>query len=352
MNKNGEILGKGSYGCVIPDILDCTNKDNSTFKKSTENVSKLFLDLEEYQIELHNTKYINNIDINNDYTIKLELSCLLNNKIIKKILDDNGINKKYLNNCEIKNKSKIYQIVYNKKGTILKDINIDIKKLIKLSLNLVKGIELFNNNKFIHFDIKSNNVIYIEEDDKLIYIDFGLAVINNDYNYIFRIFDKYYFKNTRENYPPEFIILSLIEYYVNKVNYNNIDENLFDLNKILYDVVYDTYNNNFIRYMDNHFKNSYINELYKLLKKYYIIKMKLLKKNNYENIFNKYLIKYSNKIEIFAFGIMMFNKLYKMRKDNNDDEIFKKYFKKILKYTLIADPSKRYNASKIINKYK
>ena len=126
------------------------------------------------------------MEIQNKYdngktSIKIDDTCIITKEKIKELLDANGIDKIFLDKCDISfENNKIYQIIFNKKGITLHDFmlkndKMPLNKFIKLTFNLFKGIKLFNKLNFIHFDIKSDNIVYLPDEDKFIFIDFGLS---------------------------------------------------------------------------------------------------------------------------------------------------------------------------------
>lgn len=90
-----------------------------------------------------------------------------------KILNNNGINKD----------TELYQVVYDYAGIDLMNDDImgdesdtlTFDKLLRLSINALKGLQTLEQNGLIHNDIKMENLMYDEEHSKINLIDFGVS---------------------------------------------------------------------------------------------------------------------------------------------------------------------------------
>jgi len=95
----------------------------------------------------------------------------LEQKDIHKIIQDNNDIFKRLNSCKdtLQNLyyiNNIYQIIYSKYGLRLKYLksyipNLNARRFIILCFNLYDGLYQYAKEKFIHHDIKENNMLYI-----------------------------------------------------------------------------------------------------------------------------------------------------------------------------------------------
>lgn len=334
------ILGKGTYGCVIPKILICDKRSDELIKKGITNVSKLLLNKGDFDKEVNNTLFINKYD-NGKTCIKIDDTCIITKEKIKEILDTNGIDKIFLDKCDISfENNKIYQIIFNKKGITLYDVmskndKMPLNKFIKLTFNLFKGIKLFNKLNFIHFDIKSDNIMYLPDEDKFIFIDFGLS---KTYKILLKNRSlEYYSSSPRYYYPPEFIAFSDF-FKKDKYDYNT----LFKLFKYKYETELIDHNdytiiNNMVLYNYDNNYSTYLNELKKLFDLYYYT-------DDPYNILKESL----NKIDIYSLGITLYRCINKYNINN-------RYVINIYKYIIfpciIINPTNRISINKLLYLY-
>lgn len=252
-------IKKGSYGCIIKPNINC----DGSFGKQNE-VSKFFFDKMDYLDEKKLQEKIDKIDKNKSFTIKKISNCKiqLTPEIKKKISN--------LNLCDL-DTDEIYQITYEYGG-------IDIHRLFKLDVDKLNRIDFFdflqrfsnvfdglckiNNSGLIHFDIRTDNILYDLDKKKFVIIDFGLLKEKKN---VFR-YDKIqsFRKSPHPNYPNEISIIS------------NLKDGIFykDLNK------YHLNSNYLIMLIDNKMMN--IIHRYKLSKNPYFKKVL----NEFITIFN------------------------------------------------------------------
>lgn len=341
LEDNAKILGKGAYGCVIPKVIKCNNDNREIIDKGTTQVSKLLLNKNDFEKEVKNTLFINKNDKGNT-SIIIDDTCILDENNILDILHKNNIESKFLHNCGISfGNKKVYQIIYNKRGISLREVIdkrlLSITNIIKLFYNLYKGILLFNKLNFVHFDIKKDNIIYIENDRKFVFIDFGLSSTYNDF--LFKKTLQEYGSSPRYYYPPEFIAFSLW-FKKNDDSY----ENNFRSFKYLYEyeLIILSDNNNIIKkiILYNHYNdyNNYENELKRLFNVY----------NSSDDPY-KVLSKTLNKIDIYSLSITLYRTIEKYNKKNSNINNFYKY---ILFPALHINPHKRISINKILYNYK
>lgn len=347
-NKNSfeqeiKILGKGTYGCVIPKVLKCNKTNSGLLKKGTTQISKLFLNKENFYKEINNTVFINKYD-KGETSILLDDICIITKDVLKEILDTNGIDKKYIDKCGISfdKTDNIYQIIYNKRGVTLRNliyktdnIMIPLPQFMRLTFNLFKGIKLFNKLNFIHFDIKDDNIIYLPDENKFVFIDFGLS---KTYKILLKTKTlEYYSSSPRYYYSPEIIIFSILyrkktnsyfelyNIFKNKYEYElklSIDDNIIlDIIKFNYNSNYELYENDLKILFNSYY---YAPDPYNILKRSF------------------------SKIDIYSLAITLYRCIKNYNINNN-------YTYKIYKYIifpcLIINPMKRISINKIIYLY-
>jgi len=343
LQEDISILGKGTYGCVIPKVLKCNKTNTGLLKKGTTQVSKLLLNKQEFYKEVNNTAFINKYD-KGETSILLDDTCTITKDVLKEILYTNGIDKKYIEQCgiELDKNDTIYQIIYNKKGITLRkliykneNITMPFNQFIRLTFNLFKGIKRFNKLNFIHFDIKDDNIIYLPDENKFIFIDFGLS---KTYKILLKTRTlEYYSSSPRYYYPPEILIFSVL---YKKKTYNYYDLYIYFKNKYeeeLKESIDDTIIINLVKYNYNNNYQLYENDLKILFDSYYysIDPYNILKKG-------------LSKIDIYSLAITLYRCIKKYNINNN-------YVSKIYKYIifpcLIINPMKRISVNKIIYLY-
>ena len=248
-----EFIGKGSYGCIFKPSINCDGTIGDDKK-----VSKFFLYEEDYINELKLQEIIDKIDIENKFTIKKISNCRIKitQELKKKI--------KNFDRCrDIPN--DIYQITFEFGGYDLyrlfknnldKIKDVDLSLFFKSFLTIFEGLSILDKNQLIHFDIRSDNILYDPEKMKFVIIDFGLMKFRKNIfsNKLFTSFHK----NPHLNYPNEFILLYFI------INNKEIDK--FKLNSYSY-IEYNKDKINSLKLLDKKF-NLYIkkfNEIYDYL---------------------------------------------------------------------------------------
>jgi hypothetical protein len=356
MNK----LGEGSYGCVFKGVF--VMSDNSTNNKiintnAPKEVSKFMIDKVEFDNEIHNTIIANTIDEGRS-SMKIYGYSTLNHDDIQKIIKENSIVLKRLNSCKdtlenIYNINNIYQIIYSRYGLRLKYLKSSIPSLnahrfIILCFNLYDGLYHYIKEKFLHFDVKENNILYIpaspSEQERILFIDFGLS---NYHKYISLSPFKYLIYNYRDYSlyePPELIAYIVIKYW--KTNMS--EEYCYDAFKTRYEYNISTNIHNFkykylVPYLYNNDEKLYDSDLKSLFKKMYAMPAK-----NLDNYIHKHMMYYD--VYKLAFTILgLFEQYHFTIHEKNITLLF---FDKILFKSLHILPEKRDKINQLCNTYK
>ena len=176
----GELIGEGSKTCIFRPNIPCLNKDVNI---SENNISKVFLTPKNkyFKEEINFNKKINKLENSKFWSITLLNECKLDNyDKIKKI--ENDIDK-CLENQEISiqdfNKNKY--MLYGLYGGIsmndsIKNLNLSEKNIfnfLKKTHSLFYGLTIMKKNNILHYDIKSANIVFNNNNYK--YIDFGIS---------------------------------------------------------------------------------------------------------------------------------------------------------------------------------
>jgi len=202
-------LASGTYGCVAKPAFKCDNRNETT----DNTIMKLFADKDNYKEEIKKQMQIQTIDPESNFTIKMISKCETDINFINTSV--NNINKCKL----IKNKSNIYQIIYEDGGKDLSEFFINIQpdfdslEFLKLFINLFNGIKKLIDNELAHSDIRLDNLLY--NGNKIILIDFGWLL---NFNKLIESIEHSYYENAY--YLPDDFYLSINIYrpYYDKIN--------------------------------------------------------------------------------------------------------------------------------------
>lgn len=205
-----EIVGEGTYGCVIKPALKCDKDTNITNKDYENRLSKVMRKKDAIE-ELEEMKKIQKIDGIEKFTIREPIYCKpeLNarfNKIVK--------------DCKTQRVNDYYKYFKNDlRQLVIDDGGIDVYKFYKKVLpvisneeknifftsilHLFKGLQFFSDNDIVHRDIKTLNIVYNIKTAKIRYIDFGMVISKKEF-----IRQSKFNKNTHAQswsyYPPEY----------------------------------------------------------------------------------------------------------------------------------------------------
>lgn len=215
-------IGQGQYGAVYDQCLQCKNTIFNTFSECKNCVTKKFFNpikhindgKSPYQSEVTANEYINTIDSNGNYHLKMLFHC---DTSISYLDADN----KYLPCTPL----IYFECGVNNFQNVLCDLTINISQLMKNLQNLFNGIDFFQLHNFYHFDIKVDNIMS-DISGKLKFIDFGLAKTLDE----LMIPSDFYIRVKPSVWPPEIILLvdNVQELYYFKIYLENYIENISD----------------------------------------------------------------------------------------------------------------------------
>ncbi len=206
----GALLDEGGYGCVFHPALNNKGEDMKTDKL----VSKLQRFDQSAINELEISKIVSNIEgFKNHYAPVIKYS----NVNISKIKTDN------LKNCSLISNEKINKLINMKMEYVNgiafinylienKDNNKFINSIIQSYIHLLKGFNILLNNNIVHFDVKGDNILFAEDKELPIIIDFGLSI---DFNVLLnspittKLLKKYFYV-----FAPDYYIWPLEVHYL------------------------------------------------------------------------------------------------------------------------------------------
>jgi len=219
-NDPSVIIGQGSYGTVYkPPLIPETNImpknqipyicENYIFEQRSKHVGKVFDD--EQYCKNENNEMLKMPDEYKELTVKK--ICKGYSTVIIPDTTTGALN---------------YQIIYEDGGISLKNIIDNPKQYNEFRENFkelfyefaVNILQRMNNkNKYVHFDIKADNILWNPEKNKLLLIDFGISFQYSDdmadiYDTSAIIYQNYFV------YPLELYLIGLIYKYDNIVDVN------------------------------------------------------------------------------------------------------------------------------------
>lgn len=339
-------LGEGSFGCVIrgPFVMSSNPYNRKFYREHEGDVTKLMLDKREFRNEIENTLIANKLDKGTS-SILIHGYNILDRHDLRTILKKNRNVLRKIKDCEIiikniEDADEIYQIIYSKVGINLEILyqyfsHFDVRKLLLLCMNLVQGIDIYRRHSFAHIDVKPNNIIYLPQYDKMVFIDYGLA---GNYNRI----DIDMFENLKYIYtPPE-----IIAYHIIKYKSSNTD-NAFKRFKREYEnslaFTFHFFKELLIYYAYDNSKEIYEKELYNLFITMYY-------KDEYElEEYVKSCYKYIDAHKL-CFTIMELLEVYKYRKAY--PKIVDKFYYNVLIKVAYIDPKRRHTTQALLRNYK
>lgn len=325
--NGGLALESGGFGCIFKPALKCKTK-----KYRTNGISKLSF-INDSNLEIGNIalikKYLKKIPNYNKYFLISDItSCIPNtltnsDKIdFKKCfsLEENGINANNIN--DNLNKFKIINMPYG--GTNLDNVinkNIITLKLYNNLLKnlLIKAIIPMNKLNIYHFDIKSNNILYKNDNFKI--IDFGEFAISNKNKIPNILFNR----NIQFNSPFSRILFNdfITHYITNAFIRFNIKSNTSDSKKKT--IIYKAYDDFTKTYGYGHqiFLSKYLLPIiFNLIPKNLLDKIlnHFNNKLDYEYILNNWIVNYCSSVILKYFD---YNKM-KLNQTRYFKEIYSK----------------------------
>ena len=235
---NHEILGEGTYGCVIKPSLKCKTNKKINYSGRVSKVMRK-KDADDEMNEMNKIKHIKGLE---KYSIRTPIKCKVEmNKESEEIISK--CKNKRVNRVFNENPSKLSQLLIDDGGVDLYNFTEKIYPKLSLQdqnifftsvLQLFKGLKFFSDNDIIHQDIKSLNIVYNVANGKIRYIDFGMVISKNEFIEQSKN-SSYSFAQSWAYYPPEFSCANKIDYttldkcmkYRNK--YKSYDEFISDM---------------------------------------------------------------------------------------------------------------------------
>jgi serine/threonine protein kinase len=312
MLNGGKMIAKGTYGCVYKPALLCEDSEIRG-----DGVSKL-MQKRDAEGEIKEQERVDEIDPQFKYHLKTPTICGVGEYDVE--TDFN------LDECELIPEERhsdvwkedyvlmqmedggksIYDTMHKREKHIFKESLEWKKKFILGMKNLFEGLRDFEEEHFVHFDIKSQNIVYKEETNRFNFIDFGLSTPRNKIN------DNFGFMLTAGYYALPFDII-LTKYSNYRLLKDATKEHLQDaqFKRYLMRIFDRTYNGG---YMPN-FESMYIDgsdsgaSIYKPTYENIEILEKIhheMKTRSRENVIDEM----HSKLDVFSLGVILIELFY------------------------------------------
>ena len=325
VKKTRKLLGQGTFGCVYKPSYKCNNNTNNNKnnnklndgelnnKNNTNNemVSKIMTN-NNANNEIQNFKIIDKLDPEGKFHIKLESECYLSNNNRMEIKEKGECeimdNKSNFKNLKFADGGKELYYYYNQIKNVIyknispKNINTNIRLLYKILVSLkpiIDGLNILNEAKYTHFDIKLENIVYNIDKNEAKLIDFGVSLLHDfkikksDYGKAKDIFSEYsnFFTSYYEVYPFELILCKHYNFKYALNNTNKVFKVIKTLRKSYRDSTKEEEKYNYM------LKPEILSYYLKLIKKLY-------NKYNSSNLaYLAFLKILFNKLDIYSLGI-------------------------------------------------
>ena len=175
-----EVIGQGTYGCVLKPSLECKQKTTIDYNKK---VSKILHSTDAKKEMLEYSK-VSKADKKNDFYLGKPHKCNLADidALSTSAVEECKIGAEVLDDIENYN-----LIVMDDGGDNLANYTDNMRNWSRSEMStencekflleiprLLKGLKLFLDNDLIHFDLKPQNIVYNEKTGRLNFIDFGM----------------------------------------------------------------------------------------------------------------------------------------------------------------------------------
>lgn len=308
IQEGGALLGYGGFGCVFYPKFNCRTKK---FNKKSKTVSKIQKKRWKSTHEIYISDQVKKIKNYEYYFVPILSSC---NVSLNKIKDDE------IYDCPILKDNKQFYSMELKYINGMDYIDLiksdDIKKFdVNLLMNdfiyLYNSIKILIKHSIVHFDIKSENVMYNIDTGKPMIIDFGLSIsqkqIKKNLKDYFYVYDPTYYL-----WSPDIHLISFI------VNYEKLPT------KDMINIMLSEYFSNYV------FLQGFSEQFLDDLKKCYLVKFtKICHGKDPKKVVDE-LLGYWDTWDLYALSIMFIKLWIIIERDNFEFDVKKKHWLKFM----------------------
>jgi len=325
-----EILGEGSYGCIIEKPIKCTTKPKKITKDKILNkqiVGKIYSDKQDFDDELTLSKKVAKIDPKGKSLLPTYEACETNIDEIKKASQ--------WEDCEIiadnTEQKKFYQIIMPYGGVRIDHYfmnttrTINLKNFLEIMKPLFDGLILLDSKKNCHQDIKNGNIL-VTPQNKAIMIDYGLMKRYSD------IYVESNVSRLRYTYFPYPLEFKIFYYTVYGYCGTNCEQDIISNIEIAREIQKDEY----YRYFPKEETLKRINRLKKIFEE-------LQRKNKLLQFVNKNC----DKIDVYSLGLVFMQNIKNIKYSDKYTDIIQNFIKSLIH----PDVRKRSNSKKTYIEY-
>lgn len=305
IQEGGALLGYGGFGCVFYPKFNCRTKK---FNKKSKTVSKIQKRRWKSTHEIYISDLVKKIKDFEYYFVPILSSC---NVSINKIKDDEIYDcpvikeNKDFYSMELKHINGMDYIDLIKQGDTVKKY--DTTELINDFVYLYRGIKILIKHSIVHFDMKSENVMYNIDTGRPMIIDFGLSIsqkeIKKNLKHYFYVYDPTYYL-----WSPD---IHLINFIVNNDKLPTSD---------MLNIMLSEYFSNYL------FLHGFSQKFLDDLKKCYLVKFtKLCQKKDKNKVIDE-LLGYWDTWDMYALSIMFIKLWIIIERDNFEFDDKKKHW--------------------------
>tara|TARA_Y100000389_G_C17406994_1_gene488633 strand:+ start:83 stop:1141 length:1059 start_codon:yes stop_codon:yes gene_type:complete len=328
------LLSQGGFGCVYYPGINCSGKSDKD-KNTVTKIQKRDFNADN---EIYIGKIITSIPSYKKYFIPVITSCPIDvRKLDKKLIGDckvlnsqNSIDYLLMSLDYVENKSLESTIVLSSSRDIKRK---SFAKLLGTYKYLMQGVDLLSRQKIVHFDLKSENLLFSNKRNLPLIIDFGISIPQSQLNT--DTMKKYFYV-----YAPEYYVWP-IEVHVICFLLHQTEGNLTIDNITMISTIFTTSNEG-LQFFTEDFRRRYLSSCIYQLKQYVgidrnkVIEALLTKCNTWDG--------YALSILFFV----IFKKIFKGGFHYNKMFIF---LAELLVVNISPDPSLRLSPSDSIREY-
>jgi serine/threonine protein kinase len=350
-NLKSKLLSQGGFGCIYYPGLKCNGKPQN----NKNVVSKLQKKDDSSDNEIKIGKIIMGIDNYKLYFLPVISSCPVNLSIFNKELlsecnilpNSKSLNKKVSNtqgyNDNDNDDSYILMEIPYVKNKSFYAILIDMyssKKHVIVGLienysYLLDSINILLKKNIVHFDIKSENILYNQNTHLPVLIDFGVSIDMSTFNY--KNISTYFY-----TYSPDYYIWPLEVHVITFLLYETTESSLTEKDITSICMEYVKYNKGLINF-SNGFKGNYLKACQDYLQMY----VGMDKKKTIE-----LLVAFYPSWDNYSLSILYLKTFSFMFPHGFHKNSLILYFSQLLLYNIQPNPSKRYSLEETIQKFK
>lgn len=329
-----KFINQGTYGCIFRPAMNCKGKlINSSFvtkiqseKDNSDKETKIGYKIKKIQgyskyfAPILKTCNVSIANIKNDEIKKCDFINEKTTKIISnkmKYVGDKTLFEYFLSIFK-ENPDKIQDVIFD------------------CYLHILEGIKLLHQNNIIHYDLKENNIMFDEQHQYPIIIDFGLSFENtklDDYNDLLEAFYIY-----APEYKPWCFEIHIISFILRNIDEKDLNEtiSLSLLNQVIADFLK---KNTMFKYFKKSEKyKHYENRLKEFLNQYSEL--------SYIDLISE-LIKYDYSWDNYSLAIIIFYSIYTLRLD---ETYSMNILLKLVKQIIFSTPDTRFTIQDTIDK--